>query len=72
MGLVNNAPVRYISVKDCPYSIEGNNLAEMRRARLRKIAIAISVSAEGSKQDILKRVIGRLKASGAPKELNDL
>ena len=65
-------PVRYLSTKDCEFTINGVNLAEMRRAKLRPIAKALGVSAEGSKQEILLRTIGKLKVNDAPKELNDL
>lgn len=71
MSMIIN-PVRYLSTKDCEFTINGVNLAEMRRAKLRPIAKSLRVSAEGSKQEILLRVIGKLKVNGAPKELNDL
>ena len=71
-NLITNTPIVYLAPKDCPFSIDGQNLVEMRRARLRQIAKAIGVSAADSKQDILKRLIGKLKVAGAPKELTDL
>ena len=71
-NIVTNQVVHYTSAKECEFSIDGENLVTIRRARLRGIAKALKVSPDGSKQEILKRVIGRLKASGAPKELIDL
>ncbi len=70
--LVTNTPVVYLAPKNCPYSFNGQNLAAMRRAKLRQIAKALKVSPDGSKQEILKRLIGALGVAGAPKELNDL
>ena len=71
-NLITNNPVVYIAPKDCPFTINGENLAAMRRAKLRRIAKSLKVSADGSKQEILKRVIGRLKAADAPRELSDV
>ena len=71
-NLIINTPIRYLSSKDCPFTIGGENLVTFRRAKLRQIAKSLQVSAADSKQDILKRIIGALKVSGAPSELNDL
>lgn len=72
MNIVTNTPVHYLSSKECEFSIDGNNLVTFRRARLRQWAKKLSVSPDGSKQEILRRVIAKLKAIAAPKELNDL
>ncbi len=72
MSMITNNPIRYLGPKDCPFTIDGKNLAEMRRAELRPYAKKLQVSADGSKQAILLRVIGKLKVIGAPKELNEL
>ena len=72
MSMITNNPIRYLGPKDCPFTIDGQNLAEMRRAKLRLVAKSFDVSPEGTKQEILIRLIGKLKVSGAPKELNDL
>ena len=71
-NLITNTPIVYLAPKDCPFSIDGQNLVEMRRARLRQIAKAVGVSPDDSKQSILKRIIGKLKVAGAPKELTDI
>lgn len=71
-NLVTNTPIVYLAPKQCPFTINGQNLAAMRRARLREVAKAIGVDPGGSKQEILKRLIGKLKVTGAPKELSDI
>ena len=70
--MIKNNPINYLGCKDCPFTLNGTNLVEMRRSELRPYAKAMNVSAEGSKQEILKRMIARLKVNDAPKELNDL
>jgi len=70
--MITNIPVVYICPKQCPYTIEGVNLAEMRRAKLRTIAKKLKLSPDGTKQEILRRLIGRLAAAEAPSELTDL
>lgn len=67
---MKNNFVTYISAKQCPYSFEGKNLTEFRRAKLRKIAQAVKVNAEGSKNELLQRIIGKLNLIGAEKELS--
>ncbi len=72
MNIVTNTPIVYLAPKDCPFTLNGENLAAMRRAKLRKIAKSLKVSPDGSKQEILKRLIGTLRVAGVPKELNNL
>ena len=72
MNLVTNQPINYIAPKQCPYSFNGENLAAMRRAKLRLLAKKLKVSPDDSKQAILTRLIGKLKVMDAPKELTDL
>ena len=71
-NLVTNNPIVYLGPKDCQFTKNGQNLAEMRRAVLRPIAKSIKVSAEGSKQEILRKIIAKLKVIDAPKELSDI
>ena len=71
-NLITNTPVNYIAPKQCEFSKGGQNLAAMGRVRLRQIAKSFGVSPDDSKQEILKRIIGKLKVIDAPKELNDL
>ena len=72
MSMITNNPIRYLGPKDCEFTINGQNLVEMRRAKLRLVAKSFGVSPDGSKQNILQRLIGKLKVAGAPKELNEL
>lgn len=72
MNIVTNTPIVYLAPKDCPFTFNGQNLAAMRRAKLRQIAKSLGVSPDGSKQDILRRTIANLKVTGAPKELSDI
>ena len=72
MSLITNNPVNYIAPKQCPYSFNGENLAAMRRTKLRQLAKKLGVSPDDSKQAILVRLIGKLKFMDAPKELTDL
>ncbi len=72
MNIVTNTPIHYLAPKDCPFSLNGQNLAAMRRAKLRQIAKSLEVSPDDSKQAILVRIIGKLKVMDAPKELTDL
>lgn len=62
--------VTYISPKQCPYSVDGKNLTEFRRAQLRKVAQAVKVDAEGSKNALLQRIISKLNLIDAPRELS--
>ena len=71
-NLITNRPVHYLAPKECPFTIDGQNLVTFRRAKLRQLAKSLKVSPDDSKQDILKRIIAKLKVTGAPKELNEL
>ena len=72
MTMITNTPTHYLGSKDCEFTINGENLVSMRRSRLRGYAKKFGVSPADSKQHILKRIIGKLKVAGAPKELIDL
>ena len=71
-NLITNTPIHYLSSKECPFTIGGENLVTFRRARLRQLAKAIGVSPAGSKQDILQKLIAKLKVTGSPKELSEV
>ena len=71
-NLVTNTPIVYISTTQCPFTWKGQNLAAMRRAELRPLAKGVKVSADGSKQEILRRLIGKLSVIDAPKELSEI
>jgi len=63
---------RFLSVKDCPYTQHGRNLAEIRLAKLRPIAQSLEVNSTGTKNDVLTLIIGKLNAIEAPNELSEL
>ncbi len=56
---------------ECKYTLNGENIAAMRRARLRKIAQQFDLDAEGEKNDILRRIVAHLQAIEAPLELSE-
>ncbi len=60
-----------INFRNCPYSMNGENLANMRRAALQPIAAAVGIRGELSKNQLLTLLIGKLNAMGAPKELSE-
>ena len=60
----------YIAAKDCPYTLNGENLAEMRRARLNKIAMALELGPLNTKNETLGAIMARLNAIEADKELS--
>ncbi len=63
---------RIIAAKDCEFTLNGKNLAEMRRFRINRIATAIKVDVEDSKNATLTRVLGRLRAMEAAPELSEI
>ena len=71
-NLITNRTIHYLASKECEFSINGQNLATFRRAKLRQIAKSMGVSPDDSKQAILKRIIAKLKVTGAPKELSEI
>ena len=62
--------VHYIAPKECPFTWKGENLAELRRVKLVRIATALKVDATGSKNEILGRLVNYLKATEAESELS--
>lgn len=64
-----NATIHFIGARECPYTLNGRKLTEMRRSELRGIARRIKVNADGTKNELLHRLIARLGAMGVEKEL---
>lgn len=64
-------PVHYIAPKECPYTYRGRNLAEMRRAKLQRIAKTLEVDIEGSKNELVGRIIDRARALEMNAELSE-
>ena len=69
---MQNKYIHFIAPKDCDYTLFGKNLVEMRRAELRKLAKALDINADGTKNDILGGLIGKLKAMEAETELSEI
>lgn len=70
--MFNEKTTRYISPNECPYSVAGENLADMRRAKLARVAQSLGVfHVEHSKNDMLHAVIAKLRKDEAPEELLD-
>jgi len=62
----------FISASNCKYTFKGQNLVEMRRAKLRLIAGAFGLDTEAIKNDLLGLIIVKLNAMGAENEITDL
>lgn len=62
----------FIAPKDCPFTLNGENLASIRRHGINKIAKAIKVDVKDSKNETLGLVISRLKTMEAPTELQEI
>ena len=62
----------YISPHDCKDRHKGKNIWEMRRARLRLIAGALGLNMEGTKNEIIKRLIHKLDDMGAETEISEI
>ncbi len=63
---------KFLGVKDCPYTKNGKNLAEIRLAKLRPIAQSLKLNADGTKNEVLGLIIGKLQLLEAPQELSEL
>lgn len=63
--------IHYIAAKECPYTLNGRKLTELRRARLRAVAEGLKVSTDGSKNELLKRIIAKLNVIGADSEIGN-
>ena len=61
-----------INFRNCPYTLNGQNLANLRRSQLEPIANALGIREEMSKNQLLTRMISLLKANSAEQELADI
>lgn len=64
--------LRQISPKDCLYTLNGRNLAEVRRTHIEKIANSLDLPFNTSKNEMLGLIMAKLDSLGADKELADL
>lgn len=67
--LQQNKVIHYLGAKEVKYTLNGQKLNELRRARLRQLAMALKVNADGSKNDLLHRIISKLNSVGAEPEI---
>ena len=63
--------IHFTGHNECKYTLNGENIAAMRRASLRRIANQLKVPAGGTKNEILQRLIMHLKTTEAPLELSE-
>lgn len=64
--------MNFLSSRDVKYFYDDVNLFEMRRAKLRLLARSMGLPAEGSKNELLQLLLGKLDSIGAPENLNEL
>lgn len=60
-----------INFRNCPYSFNGENLANLRRAQLQPIAAALGIRGDFSKNQLLTMMIGKLEAVNASAEISE-
>lgn len=60
-----------INFRNCAYSFNGTNIANMRRAQLQPIAAALGIRGDFTKNQLLTMMIAKLDAVGAAKELSE-
>ena len=61
-----------INFRNCPYTIGGENLANLRRVKLQQLARKAGIDVgDQSKNQLLTQLLAKLSAMGAPSELFD-
>lgn len=60
-----------INFRNCPYSLKGENLANLRRAQLQPIAAAVGIRGEFTKNQLLTMLIEKLSAMGASADITE-
>lgn len=60
-----------INFRNCAYSFNGTNIANMRRSELQPLAQALGLRGDFSKNQLLTMMITKLDAIGASKELSE-
>ncbi len=66
--------VNFVSPAQCPYTIDGRKLIEIRRSNLLATAAALGIEELPTlgKSDMVVQMIAKLSAMDAPHELNEL
>ena len=62
----------FISPRECKYTLNGENIASMRRVKVNNIAKALELEPKGPKHETLAVVMARLHAIEAPNELSEI
>lgn len=65
-----NSTTHFIGAREVKYTLHGRRLTELRRAELRPIAKTLKVDADGSKNEILFRVVAKLDALQSETEIS--
>ena len=60
-----------INFRNCPYTLNGENIANLRRVEVQNLAAVLGIRGEFSKNQLLTRMIEKLAAVDAPKELSE-
>ena len=69
---MNHSFETFIGPRDCEFKDKDDvNLAALRRVKVKLWAESLNVDGDGPKNEVLKRVIVRLRALGAPEDLSD-
>ncbi len=64
--------MHFLGANEVKYTYQGQRISELRRAKLQPIAKALGVEPMGSKNEILGRVVGRLRALESAQEITDV
>ncbi len=64
--------ITVINTRNCKYTWDGENISEMRLVRLRKIAAAVGVTGDLTKNEMLTLMLGRFRKMDAPLELTEI
>ena len=63
----------FVAPKDVPYTKNGRNLAEMRRADLHQLAKALDCDdVSYTRNDLVKALCSKLHSMDAPAEINEM
>lgn len=60
----------FIGAREIKYTLHGRRLSELRRAELRPLAKMLKVNSDGTKNEILFRVVAKLDALGSEAEIS--
>lgn len=66
---MNVTTTTIINYRNCPYTIGTENLANLRRVQLQRLASAIGIVGDWPKNDLLTRLIAYFDAHNVDKDL---